>query len=395
MNSINKAFKFRIYPTKEQEVLIAKHFGCCRYIWNYFLHERQEYYMKNKEHIEAKRIQGSLNYYDNARKLTKLKKELDWLNECNSQSLQATLKDLEGSYRSFFRKTHKFPQYKSKKNPKHSYKIPQHIQIKNNKIQILKFKEGIKTVFHRQIEGKILSATISKNASGKYYIAISCECKKSKMKKQNSIIGIDMGIKDLVITSEGKKYSNPKYYIKKQSKLKYIQRKYSKYKGKRTKHKLALLHEKVTNQRHDYLHKISKELIDENQAIVLEDLNVKGMLQNHRLAKHISDSSWNTFINYLQYKANWYGREIIKIDRFFPSSKTCSNCRYIKQDLTLKDREWLCPECKTKLDRDINASLNILKQGLNKCGRDYRVKQCELPSLEGAKTTEALAFRQG
>ena len=395
MNSINKAFKFRIYPTKEQEVLIAKHFGCCRYIWNYFLHERQEYYMKNKEDIEVKRIQGSLNYYDNAKELTSLKKELDWLTECNSQSLQATLKDLEGSYRSFFRKTHKFPKYKSKYNPKQSYKIPQYIQIKDNKIQIPKFKEGIKTVFHRYIEGKILSAFISKKASNKYYVSISCECKKPKSKKQNKAIEIEVGIKDLVITSEGQKYKNPKYYIKSQSKLKYMQRKYSKYKGGRTKHKLVLIHEKIANQRHDFLHKISKELIDKNQAIILEDLCVKGMLRNHKLAKHISDASWSTFTTYLQYKADWYDREIVRIDRFFPSSKTCSVCGNINETLTLKDREWTCSKCSTKLDRDINASINILKQGLNKCGRNYRVKQCELFPLGKALTTEVTAFRRG
>lgn len=393
MNSINKAFKFRIYPTKEQEVKIAKHFGCCRYIWNYFLHERQEYYMKNKEIIEAKRIKGSLNYYDNAKELTKLKSELEWLKECNSQSLQATLKDLEGSYRNFFRKTHKFPKYKNKYNPKQSYKVPQYIQIKDNKVQIPKFTEGIKTVFHREIEGKILSACISKKASGKYYISISCECLRPKSKKQNKVIGIDLGIKSFVVTSEGIKYKNPKYYINAQNRLKYIQRKYSKHKSKRTKHKLALIHEKITNQRHDFLHKMSKELIDKNQAIILEDLNVKGMLQNHKLAKCISDSSWSTFVNCLQYKANWYDREIIKIDRFFPSSKTCFVCGNINESLTLKDREWSCTKCNTKLDRDINASLNILKQGLNKCGRNYRVKRCELFPLGKAMTTEVLTFR--
>jgi putative transposase len=352
--------------------------------------------MKNKEDIESKRIQGSLNYYDNARELAKLKKELEWLTEVNSQSLQATLKDLEGSYRNFFRKTHRFPRYKNKYNPKQSYKVPQHIRIREDgRIQIPKFKEGIKAVIHRPIEGKILSAFISKKASGKYYISVSCECEKPNSIKQDKAVGVDLGIKDLAITSEGVKYENPKYYIKAQSKLKYIQRKYSRHKGKQTKRRLALLHEKVANQRHDYLHKISKELIDENQAIILENLCVKRMLQNSKLAKHISDSSLSSFVNYLQYKADWYDREIIQIDRFFPSSKTCSNCGYVKQDLTLKDREWTCPECKFKLDRDINASLNILKQGLNKCGRNYRVKQCELPTLVGAITTEASAFRRG
>jgi putative transposase len=324
-----------------------------------------------------------------------LKKKLLFLKEVNSQSLQATLKDLEGSYRNFFRKTHKFPNFKSKKNPKQSFKIPQHVKIGNNKVYFPKFKEGIKIVLHRPIDGKILSATISKSSGGRYYISFSCEVDKKPKHNSDSIIGIDLGIKDFAVTSDGNRYSNGNFYRKTEKKLKYIQRRYSKFKGKKNKIKLGILHEKVANQRKDFLHKLSTKIINENQVIVLEDLNVKGMVKNHCLAKSISDSGWGYFNQFINYKSNWYDRETIKIDRFFPSSKTCSICGFIKEDLSLKDRAWECPNCKSKIDRDVNAAINILKQGLNKCGRNYRIKQCELSSIEEAMTIEAPAFRQG
>jgi putative transposase len=392
---INKSFKYRLYPTKEQEVLIAKHFGCNRLVWNHFLSERQNYYLTNKEAIEEKRIKGSLNYYDNAKSLTSLKNDLEFLREVNSQSLQATLKDLEGAYRNFFRKTHKFPHYKSRKNPKQSFKIPQNFRIEDKKVFLPKFQKGIPIILHRPIEGRIISATLSKSSGGKYYISFCCEVDRLEKKQIDCIIGVDLGIKDFAITSDGERYSNGNFYRKTEKKLKFIQRKYSKHKGLKTKKQLGKLHEKVSNQRKDFLHKLSFKMVNENQVIVLEDLNVKGMLKNHKLAKSISDVGWGYFYQFLNYKSGWYGREIIKIDRFFPSSKTCSICGYVKDDLTLKDRTWKCSKCNGEIDRDLNAAINILKQGLNKCGRNYRIKQCELPTIVGALTTEAHGFSRG
>jgi|11_taG_2_1085331.scaffolds.fasta_scaffold02533_4 putative transposase len=394
---INKAFKFRIYPSKEQKTLLEQHFGANRFVFNYFLNERKEYYLKNKEDIEAKRVSGNLNYYDNAKALTKLKQqeEYNWLNNLNSQSLQATLKDLETAYKHFFKKKAYFPRFKSKKHNHNSFRIPQNVKIEDNKLVIPKFKEGIKLKKHRDVNGRMVNATISKNVINQYYVSIIVECEVQSLDKLQKAVGIDLGIKDFAICSDGVIYENHKYLSKKEKQLKRQQRKLSKKaKGSqnRSKQKLkvAKIHNTIKNQRIDKLHKISTRLIKENQFICLEDLAVKNLVKNHKLAKSISDVSWSTFTTMLEYKAKWYGREVIKIDRFFPSSKTCNKCGYINQDLTLKVREWTCQECNTKHDRDLNASINILKQGLNKIADGTAVNSLlELPSLEGALNQEA------
>jgi putative transposase len=400
---INYAYKFRLYPTKEQQILLAKHFGCNRFVWNYFLNERQQYYLNNKEDIEAKRIKGILNYYDNAKELTKLKsmEEYNWLKECNSQSLQSTLKHLDAAYRMFFKKITKFPNFKSK-DAKQSFTIPQFLTIKNNKdnknnnnstnkLLIPKFKEGIKIKQHRSVDfekEKFVTAALSKNCSNEYYISIIVEKEIQQRDKLTKVIGIDVGIKDFCVCSDGTIFENKKHLSKYEKKLKYQQRKLSKKKKKSKKQedidnnkeqgknrnkikiKVAKIHNKISNSRMDHLHKISKKITDENQIICLEDLNVKDMLQNHHLAKAVGDCSWSTFNTLLEYKAKWKGRTIIKIDRYFPSSQVCSNCGYQNTDIKdLKIREWTCPRCNTKHNRDINASINILKQGLNLINR--------------------------
>lgn len=367
---INFAYKYRIYPNKQQKELLSKHFGCTRFVFNYFLNERKEYYLNNKEEIEAKRIKGGLNYYDNAKELTQIKKEKEWLREVNSQSLQASLKNLESAYRMFFRKTHNFPRFKSK-FAKQSFTVPQNLELQNNKILFPKFKEGVKVKEHRQYKGKFRVATLSKTKSNKYYISIIVEKEVKTLKKLQTSVGIDVGIKDLAICSNGKVYENKKYLSKKEKKLKFFQKQLAK-KKKSSKNrqirkvKIAKLHEKIRNSRIDYIHKVSKEIANENQVVVLEDLNVAGMLGNHKLAKSISDVAWNEFRRQLDYKCSWAGRNLILIDRFFPSSKTCYHCNYINQNLKLKHRSWQCPQCKKELNRDLNASRNILRQGLKK-----------------------------
>jgi putative transposase len=357
-----KAFKYKLNPNIEQTVLLNKHFGSIRYVYNYFLNERKNEYENNK---------NSLNYYDNAKSLTELKTkdEFSWLKEVNSQSLQFCLKSLDGAYQNFFKYKKGFPKFKSKKS-KNSFSIPQSVSIKGDKLIIPKFRDGIKLIKHRDFEGTIKSCTISKTPTNEYFVSILVDTFTDiKYEKTNKTIGIDLGLKDFVITSEGYKYKNNRYIKKYAKKLKRQQQHLSrKVKGsnryEKQRLKVARLHKKITNSRVDNLHKISIDLIKKYDTIIVEDLNVKGMVKNHKLSKHISDASWGTFINFLEYKAKWYDKEILKVDRFFPSSKTCNCCGYINQNLKLDMREWICPSCNTNLDRDINASKNIFKEGL-------------------------------
>ena len=365
------AYKFRIYPNAEQKILLAKHFGSCRFVWNYFLNQRKEYYINNKENIEAKRIKGCLNYYDNSKDLTKLKKQdgFQWLNECNAQSLQATLKHLDSSYKMFFRKTHQFPKFKNKNN-KQSFTIPQFFKLENNKIYFPKFKIGIKVKEHRKLDGKFVVATISKNCNNQYYVSIIVEKEVKTLDNLQKAIGIDLGIKDFATCSNGVVYENIKPLKRKMKKLKYLQRQLSKSNKssgirKKRQLKLAKYHLKISNIRKDYLHKITNQISNENQIICLEDLAVSNMMKNHKLAQAISDVSWHEFKRQLEYKCKWKGRQLVIIDRFFPSSRMCDVCNTINQNLTLKDREWTCDNCKTTHDRVLLASRNILRQGLN------------------------------
>jgi len=279
------------------------------------------------------------------------------------------------SYKNFFRKIKQKQKtslkFKSKHNPKHSYRtvnISNSIRVEENKIRLPKLGL-VKLKKSREIEGRIKSVTISKNILNNYYISILCEVDIEKLPKLNKNVGIDLGIKEFCITSDNKKEPNPKYLRKLELKLKKTQRilsrrkKGSKNRFKQQK-KLFRIHEKIRNQRLDFLHKLSTKLISENQVICLEDLSVKNMVKNHKLAKSISDASWSKFVELLKYKADWYGRELVQIDKFFPSSKMCSNCGNIKKDLKLEDREYCCDCCNLVIDRDYNASLNILKEGL-------------------------------
>lgn len=383
-----KSFKFQLLPTKTQKEKLSQHFGCRRFVWNYFLNRRKEEYLNNKK---------ALNYYDCANELTKVKKQNEyiWLKEVNSQTLQHTLRDLDTAYNKFFRKETKFPIFKSK-HKKQSFRVPQHISVKKDKIYFPKFKEGIKLNIHREF-GEIKFITISKTSTNKYFVSFTCKVEENKLNKNKKKIGVDLGIKNFAVCSNGDVFDNPKHYHKLEKKLKYDQRQLSKKtKGGSTRGKqrlkVAKIYEKITNGRTDFLHKLSRKLIDENQVICVEDLNVKGIMSNHKLAKSVANCGWGEFVRQLAYKAEWYGRTLIKIDRFFPSSKTCYDCGYINQELSLKDREWKCV-CGKNIDRDYNASLNILKQGLNMSGLGTKSlnkqKQVESLSLDKAMKLEA------
>ena len=380
-----KAFKYKINPTPEQSVLLNKHIGSSRFVYNIALETKTMAWAGNRV---------NLNCFDLIKQLPDLKKECEWLKEINSQSLQAPIRNLDNAFTRFFKGQGNFPKFKKKSNGG-SFNVPQSVSLDNGKLIIPKFKKGIDIVLHRPIKGEIRQATISRTPSGKYFVSILCETgEKLKPKakvEENTTVGIDLGIKTYLVSSDGKEFDNPKYLRKAQSKLKYVQRKYSKYKGKRTKQKLAILHEKVANKRKDFLHKTSSQLIKNHDSLAIEDLAVSNMVKNHKLAQAIQDVSWSTFVTMLEYKADWYGKNILKIGRFEPSSKLCSCCGSINRELTLKDREWTCSNCNSLLDRDVNASINIKNFALkNHLSVERRLKnQDELLTLVKVLTPEA------
>ena len=364
MKKINRTYKFRLYPNKEQIDLLSRHFGCTRFVYNYFLNQR----------IEQYRLTGkSDNYYEQAKALTELKKqeENEWLKEVNSQSLQFAIKCLEVAYTNFFQKRTKFPKYKSKRF-KNSFTAPQFASITDRRLFIPKFKEGIKCRVHREMKGKMGKVTVSKTPSGKYFVSVFTEEEyETPLEKTNKSIGLDIGLKDFIVTSEGEIFKNNRYTKKYEQKLAIEQRHLSRKKrGSREfenqRLKVARLHEKISNSRSDYLHKCSISLVRRYDTICIEDLNVKGMIRNHRLAKSISDVSWGSFVTMLTYKADWNGKKVVKIDRYFPSSQTCNVCGHVNNKIKdLSIREWECPSCHTHHNRDVNAAINILHLGLN------------------------------
>lgn len=375
MKTIFRTYKFRLKPNSEQKILLAKHFGCARFVFNHFLAERQEEY-KN----EGK----SSNYYTQQARLVELKKgEYKWLKEVNSQTLQVALRNMDTAYQNFFKKKSGFPNFKSKKS-KNSFSVPQHGSVDEYKIYIPKFREGIVYFKDRKVKGVVKSMTLSLTPSGKYFASILTEQQYEPITKAGKAVGIDLGLKDFVITSDGEKYKNNRFLIKYQNKLATAQKHLSrKKKGsnnfEKQRVKVARLYEKVSNARKDYLHKVSLDLVRNYDVVCLEDLNIKGMMKNHRLARQISDVAWGEFVGMLTYKADLNDKEIVKIDRFYPSSKTCHNCGYVNKDLKLSDRSWACPECGAILDRDVNAAMNILSAGL----ADYTCGVSVIPEMVG------------
>ena len=376
---IKYTYKFRLIPTKEQEILLNKHFGSVRFIYNYFLNQRKEEYLNNKK---------SLNYYDQSKELTQIKKQENkkWLKEINSQTLQYSLNCLDIAYQGFFNKRSQFPKFKSKKS-KNSFTVPQNVRWDKNKLIIPFFLNGIEMIMERKIEGIIKHCTISRTSTGKYFVSILTEKEYTPVNKTELSVGIDLGIKDFLVLSDGTKIKNPRFFKHYEKILKLNQQSLSrKTKGSnRYEHqriKVAKIYEKITNSRMDLIQKTTSMLINKYDIIYLEDLNIKGMstrckpktdengkyLPNGQSAKSglnksILDVCWGKFIKVLEYKSLWNDKQVIHIDRFFPSSKTCSKCGWINNGLTLKDREWVCPKCGIKHDRDHNAAINIENEG--------------------------------
>jgi len=354
-----RAFKYRIYPTEEQSIFLEKHFGACRFVYNHFLDFRSKEYKNNKRSVsglECKRM------------LIPLKKNNEWLKEINSQSLQEAVLNLDKAYRRFFQKLRKYPAFKKKRNHQ-SFTVPQHFSIEGDLFYIPKLKTGIRMKLHRPIDGIPLSLTISRSPSGKYHVSFICETLMPVVNnKPVNTVGIDLGLASFIVTSNGDKIEHPKYLRESEKRLARVQRSLSKKKNgsmnkRKQRLKVAILHEKIASQRKDFLHKLSRKIVDENQAVYLEDLNIKGMMQNRHLSKSIADSGWHEFVRQLKYKGEWYRTRVVQVGRFVPSTKTCSVCDAVNHDLTLKDRVWTCPSCKTVHDRDINAAIVIKKVG--------------------------------
>ncbi len=355
-----KIVKVRLYPTQQQKEQLSKAFGCTRWLWNRFLAMTNETY---------KNTGKGLSRYDLQKQLPSLKKEYEWLSETYSQCLQVVCLNLSRAFINFFEKRAKFPRFKAK-HQKQSISYPQNVKIMTETIKFPKLGE-IYAKIHRPIDGKIKTVTISKNKANQYYASVlfEVEGENPSVSTEGKAIGLDMGLTDFCITSDGSKYANPRWLDKHEKNLAIKQKALSrKQKGGKNRDKarvkVAKVHNRISRCREDFQHKLSRKIVNENQVIVVENLNIKGMVQNHCLAKSIHQVGWGQFMTMLKYKAEQEGKVYLEIERFFPSSKTCHHCLNVVDSLPLDIRVWTCDSCGTKHDRDINASINIRDEGL-------------------------------
>ena len=363
-----KAIKIRIYPSAEQVDFINKQLGCCRFVYNNCLAFRKDSYQN--EHI-------SVSSSSAVKHITSLKKDNEWLKDVHSKVLQQSVRDMNQAYDNFFKLHKGFPKFKSKHDNRQSCRFPKDafIGVRGNRIDLIKVLKDIHFKCSRNDErylnrnqDKVKSITLSKEPNGKFYLSVLIDKPLRQVPQSSSMVGLDLGIKDFAFTSDGQVIENIHFKKNEESRLKRLQRQISKkVVGSKNREKARLrfakLNEKIRNRKLNFLHDVTNHLIDENQVIVMEDLNVKGMVRNHKLAESISEVNWGEFRRILTYKAAWHGRQLVFIDRFYPSSKRCNHCGYINKGLTLKDRQWVCPECGSLIDRDYNAALNILEEG--------------------------------
>ena len=391
-----KGIEIRIYPNAEQAHYLNRLLGCCRFLYNQCLEYRTKTYQEG----------NPASAVDALKHIVALKEEYPFLKDVHSKVLQQSVRNLNRAFDNFFKQRAKYPQFKSKKDNEHSCRFPKDafIGIRGNRIDLIKTLKDIHFKCSRRDEKYlnkrqdcVHSLTLRKTSSGKYFISILIDYEPKKKKETDNVIGLDLGIKDFIVDSNGVRYENKHFYKNQEKKIKKLSRRLAKkqmlptgeerysekYKKmvevkkpsknrEKARIKLAKLHEKITNQRKNYIHELTSKIVDENQVICVEDLNVKGMMHNHKLAKHIQDAGFGEFVRVLEYKCKMYGRTLVKIDRFYPSSKTCSHCGAINKHLKLSDREWVCTECGAVIDRDFNAAVNILNEGLRQidAGRD-------------------------
>jgi len=383
-----RAYKYRIYPTDEQKVLFAKTFGCCRFVYNWALNLKITAYRERKETLGIVLLTNLMK--------SELKTEYKWLSEVNSQSLQSSLRNLDTAYTNFFRNTKAvgFPKFKSRKS-RQSFLCPQHCRVDfgMGTITIPKAKD-IPAVLHRKFSGTVKAVTVSMTPSGKYYASVLVDTNLQELppmeKDASTTVGIDLGIKSLAVCSDGRTFDNPKNLQNSLQRLAMLQKRLSrKQKGSanrdKARIKVARLQEHISNCRKDNIHKITHTLTHDSQVrtICMENLNVKGMQRNHHLAQSVVDASFGMFLTMLEYKCRWYGVNLIKIDRFAPSSKTCGKCGYIYKGLKLSERSWTCPECGTHHDRDLNAACNIKEFGLKALPAERgKVKPVDCPTVD-------------
>ncbi|MDF1667296.1 MAG: IS200/IS605 family element RNA-guided endonuclease TnpB [Planctomycetota bacterium] len=364
---MKRAYKFRIYPNQTQESLLLRQFGCCRFVFNWALNLRSETYKETGK---------GLSYVDTAKELTKLKQqpETAWLNEVSNMCLQQSLRDLDSAFSKFFKKLAKYPNFKSKRHSGSARYQIGGFRLKEGKLHVAKIKAGIKVKWSRELPSSPSNVTVSRNSAGQWFASFLCEDEIEKLKGGADSIGVDLGITDFATLSTGEKIKLPKRIKQQRAKLRRAQKSLSrKKKGSnnraKARLKVARIHQQTTNIRNDFLHKLSTRLIRENQTVGIENLNVTGMVKNPKLARAISEQGWREFRTMLEYKADWYGREIQVADRFFPSSKLCSTCGAKNSGLKLGDRKWKCRECDTIHDRDVNAAINLaVGRTVSACG---------------------------